>query len=203
MANLSRSTTLSGSDSQGVTCQRRCAPHNECGDGTGKWTGSFIPQACPRLSRAGQGRRRQAFGRWARQEARPPSFGPAFVPSDGKNFILPRSESLWSLSISNYQICGYYFLSANPVQHPKRELQQQYTRPCSGIGERFHFGSHSSDILAEGPGLTSPRWDGLPCWVSLWENSSSLGWECDPVTGRPLQPGGAGAPAGPPSSHRD
>lgn len=125
------------------------------------------------------------------------------VPSDGKNFILPRSESLWSLSISNYQICGYYFLSANPVQHPKRELQQQYTRPCSGIGERFHFGSHSSDILAEGPGLTSPRWDRLPCWVSLWENSSSLGWECDPVTGRPLQPGGAGAPAGPPSSHRD
>lgn len=75
------------------------------------------------------------------------------------------------------------------MQHPKRELQQQYPRPGSGRAERFHFGLHSSDILAKGPVLTSPRWDRLPCWVSLWENSSSLGRECDPVTGRPLQPG--------------
>lgn len=113
--------------------------------------------------------------------------------------LLPFLKNLWSLGISNYHICGYYLLSTDPMQHPKWELQQHYTSPCSGTAEYFHFVLHSSDILAKGPMLTSLLWDRLPCWVSLWENSCSLGWECDPVTGRPLQPGGAGAPAGPPS----
>lgn len=46
--------------------------------------------------------------------------------------------------------------------------------------------------------LTSPPWDRLPCWVRLWENSSSLAGECDPVAGVPTARG-CGAPAGPPS----
>lgn len=138
----------------------------ECVNGNVRWTSSFIPHAFPQLSHAwpGQldsGTPNVGFLALGTTESKAPTLRGHSVPSDCNCSILPRSESLWSLSLSNYQICGYYLLSANPVQHPKRELQQQYPRPGSGRAERFHFGLHSSDILAKGPVLTSPRWDRL------------------------------------------
>lgn len=34
--------------------------------------------------------------------------------------------------MSNYQICGHCWLSANPLRLPEWESQQQHTGPCSG-----------------------------------------------------------------------
>lgn len=91
---------------------------------------------------------------------------------------------------------GCYSLSAHPEQHPKWELQQQCTARAGGQ-RCVSFALHSSDIVGKGLVLTSPLRDRLPCWVCLWENSSSLAGECDPVAGV-LTARGCGAPAGPP-----
>lgn len=85
----------------------------------------------------------------------------------------------------------------SPRAAPRAGRTATARSPCWGDRAACPFALHSSDLVGQGPVLTSPPRDRLPCWVRLWENSSSLAGECDPVAGV-LTASGGGAPAGPP-----
>lgn len=103
------------------------------------------------------------------------------------------------MGISNYQICGLLFVERWPHVAPQvgiiatvHETVLEDSRAFSFcVAFLKHSGKRAcADLSTLGQ---------VSLLVSLWEHSSSLGWECDPVTGRPLQPGSMGAPAGSPS----